>query len=138
MSLRALRRHRHVPAAAALIGVLLYTSLVTPHVVSRATHRALPATGADTQNVIAGDAGDYDSSLASKAHEPNCDRPASPPRKCPFCTGYAVLHVTVVGGPVTVLTAEAFDRLFTGFSGAQVVGPANLPSWHSRAPPTLS
>jgi hypothetical protein len=42
MSLRALRRHRHLPAAAALIGVLLYTALVASHVVSQATSLALP------------------------------------------------------------------------------------------------
>jgi len=138
MGLRALRKHRHVPAAVALMSVLLYTALVTSHIVSQATHRALAAPVADPQTVIAGDADCHDSSSASKAHEPSRDRPASPPRKCPFCTGYGVLNVTDVGGPVTVLTAETLDQLFTSFSGAQLVGPANLPSWHSRAPPMLS
>ena len=48
MGLSALRRHRHLPAAAALMSVLLYTALVASHIVSQATHRALPsAPGAD-------------------------------------------------------------------------------------------
>ena len=43
MGLRALQRHRHLPAAAALISVLLYTALVTSHIVSLATSLACPA-----------------------------------------------------------------------------------------------
>ena len=34
MGLNALRRHRRLPAAAALMSVLLYTALVTSHIVS--------------------------------------------------------------------------------------------------------
>jgi len=138
MSLRALRKHRHVPVAVALMSVLLYMALVTSHIVSQATLRALPAPGADTQNVIVGDASCHDSSSASNAHEPSRDRPASPPSKCPFCAGYAGFQITGISGPVPVLTAEALDQLFTRFGGAQLVGPAALPSWHSRAPPPLS
>ena len=40
-----MRRLRHLPVAAALISVLLYSALVTSHIVSQATHRALPAQG---------------------------------------------------------------------------------------------
>lgn len=134
MSLRALRKHRQVPAAVALMSVLLYATLVTSHIVSQATYRELPAAGADTQDVIAGHAGCHDSSSASKAHEPSRDRPASP-SKCPFCKGYAGLHITLIAGPVTVLAVEALDHLFTSLTGPQLVGPANLPSWQSRAPP---
>ena len=43
MGLGALRRHRHLPAAAALLSVLLYTALVASHIVSQATHRVVGA-----------------------------------------------------------------------------------------------
>ena len=138
MSVRALRRHRYVPAAAALMSVLLYTALVTSHIVSQATHRALPAQGADTQSVIAGDPGCHDApSSAGNGHHPSGGQPVSPPKKCPFCMGYAALHITLIGASVTV-PVEIVAQLVAGFDGAQRICSANLPSWHARAPPTLS
>ena len=65
MSLRALRKHRYVPTAVALMSVLLYTTLVTSHIVSQATQRVLSAPDADRQNVIAGDPGCHDALSSS-------------------------------------------------------------------------
>ena len=139
MSLRALRKHRRVPAAVALMSVLLYATLVTSHIVSQATHRALPAPGADPQDVIAGDPGCHDvPPSAAKESDPRRGHPAPQPRKCPFCTGYAAFHITFASGSVYALPLEAFAQLLESFGGAQLVGSPNLPSWHSRAPPTLS
>ena len=105
MSLRALRRHRHLPAAAALIGVLLYTALVASHVVSQATSLALPdAPGAVAQFITTGDPGCHETQpSAGKARESNRGFPASPTKKCPFCAGYAALHISVVGDFVSIL-----------------------------------
>jgi hypothetical protein len=139
MSLRALRKHRRVPAAVALMSVLLYTTLVTSHIVSQATHRELPAAGADPQEVITGDPGCHDAPpSAAKESEPNRSHPAPQPRKCPFCTGYAAFHITVASGSVYVLPLEPLAQLLERFGGPQLVGSPNLPPWHSRAPPTLS
>ena len=139
VSLEALRKHRHLPAAAALMSVLLYTALVTSHIVSQATHRALPAQDADIQTVVAGDAGCHDlPSSAGNGHHPSGGYPVSPPKKCPFCAGYAALHITLVGGSVTVLPVEIVAQRVAGFGAAQPICSANLPSWHARAPPTLS
>jgi hypothetical protein len=139
MGLRALRKHRRVPAAVALMSVLFYATLVTSHIVSQATHRALPAAGADPQGVVAGDPDCHDAlPSAAKESDPNRGHPAPQPRKCPFCTGYAAFHITVASGSVYVLPLEAFAQLLESFGGAQLVGSPNLPSWHPRAPPTLS
>ena len=81
MSLEALRRHRHLPAAAALMSVLLYTVLVTSHVVSQATASDASRADADAQPVVAGDPGCHDPlPSAGKANrfEP---RPSSFPRQ---------------------------------------------------------
>jgi len=139
MSLRALRGHRHVPAAAALMSVLLYTALITSHIVSQATQPVLPAQSADTQTVAAGDPGCHDLlSSAGNGHHPNGGKSVFPPKKCPFCAGYAALHITLVGGSVTVLPVKFVAQVFVGFGGAQPICSANLPAWHARAPPTLS
>ena len=107
MSLRALRKHRHVPAAAALMSVLLYTALVTSHIVSQATQRVSSAQDADSQTVVAGDPGCHDAlPSAAKRDDPERGNQAPPTRKCPFCTGYAALHITVVSGSVNVLPFE--------------------------------
>jgi hypothetical protein len=121
------------------MSVLLYTALVTSHIVSQATHRALPAQGADIQTVVVGDPGCHDSpSSGGNVDYPRRGQPVSPPRKCPFCAGYAALHITVVGGSVSVLPVEPVAQLVIGFGGGQLIRSANLPSWHSRAPPAVS
>jgi hypothetical protein len=138
MSLRALRKHRHLPAAAALMSVLLYTAFVTSHIVSQATHRSLPAQGADIHTVVTAESGCHDSSsLAGNAHHPSRGDPVSPPRKCPFCVGYAALHITVVVGSMSILPVEAVAQSFESLGRAQLIFPASLPSWHPRAPPAL-
>ena len=139
MSLEALRRYRHLPAAAALMSVLLYTALVTSHIVSQATHRTLPAQDADIQTVVAGDADCHDlASSAGNGHHASGGQPISPPKKCPFCAGYAALHITLLSGSVGVLPVEFVAQRVPGFGGAQPICSPNLPSWHARAPPTLS
>ena len=139
MGLGALRRHRHLPAAAALLSVLLYTALVASHIVSQATHRALPsAPGADVQSVAVDDPGCHDLlPSAGNADDPNQDTPAPPQRKCPFCAGYAALHISVAGASVGVVLVDAAHRQFGSLGSAQLIWSASLPSWRSRAPPTL-
>jgi hypothetical protein len=138
MGLGALRRHRHLPAAAALLSVLLYTALVASHIVSQATHRALPgAPSADVQSVAVDDSDCHDSlPLAGKAN-PNHDVPAPPQRKCPFCAGYAALHISVAGGAIGVLLADAAPHQVGSLGSAELIWSTSLPSWRSRAPPTL-
>lgn len=137
MSLRALRKHRHLPAAAALMSVLLYTAFITSHIVSQAAQWALPPPDADI--VVAGDPGCHDSlPSAGKGNDPGRSIPGSPPSKCPFCAGYAALHITVVGGSMGILPAvEAVAQSFESLGPAQLIFPASLPSWHPRAPPAL-
>ena len=138
MSLRALRRHRHLPAAAALIGVLLYTALVASHVVSQATSLALPgAPGAVAQSITTGDPGCHETQpSAGKARESNRGFPASPTKKCPFCAGYAALHISVVGDSVSILWDDGTAH-FAGIAGGHLTEPASSHSWHPRAPPLL-
>jgi hypothetical protein len=139
MGLRALRKHRRVPAAVALMSVLLYSTLVTSHIVSEATHRELPAAGADSQEVMADDRGCHDAApSATKESDPKRGHPAPQPRKCPFCTGYAAFHITVAAGSVYLLPLEPLAQPSGRSGGAQLVGSSALPFWHSRAPPTLS
>ena len=139
MSLRALRRHRHLPAAAALIGVLLYTALVASHVVSQATSLALPdAPGAVAQFITTGDPGCHETQpSAGKARESNRGFPASPTKKCPFCAGYAALHISVVGDPVSILWDDGTAAHFAGFGDGHLTEPASSHSWYPRAPPLL-
>ncbi len=138
MSLRSLRRHRHLPVAAALVSVLLYSALVTSHIVSQATNRAVPARGADIQTVV-DDPGCHDApSSAGNGHHPSRGHPVSPPKKCPFCAGHVALHIALVGGAVSVLPVDIVAQRVAGFGGAQRICSANLPSWHARAPPTVS
>ena len=98
MGLRALHRHCRMPAtAAALLSVLLYTALVASHVVSQATPLVLiGAQVDDAQGVAAGDPGCHELlHSAGNANDSHRGLPASPAKKCPFCAGYAGLHVTV-------------------------------------------
>jgi len=137
MSLRALRRHRHLPAATALVSVLLYTALVTSHIVSQATHRALLAQDADTQTVVDGDPGCHEPPISAGNVDPSRGHPVSPPSKCPFCAGYAALQITVGGGFMGILPVEAVAQSFENLGRAQLIFPASLPAWHPRAPPAL-
>jgi hypothetical protein len=140
MGLRALRRHRHLPAAAALIGLLLYTALVTSHIVSQGTHATVRgAPGAAAHSVAFGDLDCHHSlPAAGKGNGPGRTLPDSPPTKCPFCTGYAVLLVGVAGGSVDLVAAEAAAQSFESLGRAQLVYSASLPSWRPRAPPAFA
>ena len=140
MSLSALHRHCRLPAtAAALLSVLLYTALVASHIVSQATpHVLIGAQGTTAQAVAAGDAGCHESlPSADDANDANRGHPASPAKKCPFCAGYAALHLSVVGPCVDVPLGEAASRQFDSLGSAQLIWSANLPSWYPRAPPAL-
>ena len=140
MGLSALHRHCRLPAtAAALLSVLLYTALVASHVVSQATPRVLiGAQGATAQAVLrAMLAATSRCTSAANANDANRGLPASPAKKCPFCAGYAALHLTVVGTCVDVPLGEATSQQFGGLGSAQLIWSANLPSWHPRAPPAL-
>ena len=133
MGLRALHRHCRMPAtAAALLSVLLYTALVASHIVSQATH-SVPAglQGAGALSMAAGDPGCH------SANESHRGLPASPAKKCPFCAGYAGLHVTLAGACAGVPFGEAASEHYAGVGGAQLASSSNLPAWHSRAPPIL-
>jgi hypothetical protein len=137
MGLRALQRHRHLPAAAALIGVLLYTALVASHVVSQATSLALPgAPGAVAQSITTGDPGCHETQPSvAKPNNSNQDLPASPGKKCPFCAGYAALHLGVAGSSVVILLGEAATAHPGILSNGQQIASAGSHSWLSRAPP---
>ena len=139
MSLRALRRHRHLPAAAALISVLLYIALVTSHIVSQAILLAAPyGRGAVAQSIATGDPGCHETQpSAGKPKDSNHGLPASPPKKCPFCAGYAALNLSVVGDSVGILWGKGAARHFIGLGDGHLVEPASSHSWRSRAPPTL-
>jgi hypothetical protein len=136
MGLRALRRHLHLPAAAALIGVLLYTALVASHVVSQAKSLASPgAPGAVAQSITTGDPGCHETQpSAGKARESNR---GSPEKKCPFCAGYAALHISVVGDPVSILWDDGTATHFAGLGDGHLTEPASSHYWHPRAPPLL-
>ena len=139
MGLGALHRHCRLPAtAAALLGVLLYTALVASHIVSQATPRVLIGAHGATAQAAMGDA-DCHESLHSAANTNDANRgvPAPPAKKCPFCAGYAALHLSVVGPCVDVPLGEAASRQFGVLGSAQLISSANLPSWHPRAPPAL-
>ena len=138
MGLSALRKHSHLPAAAALLGVLLYTALVAAHIVSQAT--SLAARGAHTaaaQSVATGDDCHETQPSAGKAKDSNGGLPASPAKKCPFCAGYAALHLSVVGDPASILLGEDATTHFGGLSDVLLIEPASSHSWHPRAPPLL-
>ena len=140
MGLRALHRHCRIPAiAAALLSVILYTALVASHVVSQATPLVLiGAQVDDAQGVAAGDPGCHESlHSAGNANDSHRGLPASPAKKCPFCAGYAGLHVTVLGACADVPLGLTASQHFAGVGSAQLVSSASLPAWHSRAPPTL-
>jgi hypothetical protein len=133
MSLRALRRHCHLPTAAALISVLLYTALISSHIVSQATSLAAPA-----QSIATGDPGCHETQpSAGKAKNSNHGLPASPAKKCPFCAGYATLHLSVFGDFVGNLLCKGAETDFAGLGDGHLIEPATSHSWHPRAPPTL-
>jgi hypothetical protein len=138
MGLKALRKHRHLSAAAALLGVLLYTALVTLHVVSQTTYGVGPDALSAAAHAVISDEPCHDSlPAAGKANDHSRPLPGSPPTKCPFCTGYAVLLISVAGGSVDLLTARVAARSFESPDRPQLVCSASLPSWRPRAPPTI-
>ena len=138
MSLRALRRHRHLPAAAALMSVLLYTALVTSHIVSQATQRALPAQALILKLSL-------QAILAATIRRLRRARTGSEPRP----SGSPAKEMSVLRGICG--SAHQPRRRFcqlscrsrlspnavAGFGDGQLISSANLPSWHPRAPPTL-
>lgn len=140
MALRALRRHRHLPAAAALIGAILYAYLAASHIVSQATYAGSSASGAEIQAEVqtALVSPDCHDALPSAGKETNPGRghPARAPSKCPFCVGYAALNFAVIGSSANVLLPEALPQPFESFGGAQLAGSANSSPWHARAPPS--
>ena len=137
MSLTALRRHRRLPAAAALMSVLLYTSLVTSHIVSRATSLAAPdGLGTIAQTVAIGEPACHETgSAADKAKDTHRGRPASPNKKCPFCAGYGALHLSVVGNSVAIPLGEAATGTPGALRNCRLIASAGSHSWLSRAPP---
>ena len=133
MGLRALHMHRHLPTAAALISVLLYTVLATSHIVSQATRGAASsASGNVTRTVAKDEAGCHETG------RPNRDLPNSPSKKCPFCTGYAALHLSVVSNPISITFGAATSTQLGSLGDVRQIEPADSHSWHPRAPPRVS
>lgn len=135
--LGALHRHRRLPVAAALLGVLLYSALVASHVVSQAT--SLTAEPMAAQNSVHAAADALPSchepeAAADKADESDRGVPASPQKKCPFCAGYAALHISILAGSSFVVSVEAPARP-RAIAGAQLVHTAGSHSWQPRGPP---
>ena len=130
MVLGDLHRHRPVPAAAALVGVLLYTALVTYHTVSQVRLQL-----GDAKVEDAPESGCHESSAQSntpKTSDPGA--PASPQRKCPFCSGYAILHIAFVGSaPGYILLVETVVPLLHSFDQDFMGRPARTPQ--NRGPP---
>jgi hypothetical protein len=126
-------------AAAALIGVLLYTALVASHIVSQATSLATPgAPAAVAQSVATGEPNCHESLPSpGKANDSNRGLPAPPAKKCPFCAGYAALHISVVGDPVGILLDRSPAAHFGDLGDGHLIEPASSHSWYSRAPPLL-
>jgi hypothetical protein len=123
MGLGGLHRHRRIPTAAALVGVLLYTALVTSHIVSQATFQPLTAQAGHSHFGQAAKPNCHEptaSTNKSKTSDPS--GPASPQRTCPFCSGYAILHIAVAEGvagtmlPVGVAPPQmrGFDQAYAG------------------------
>lgn len=134
MGLGDFHRHRRLSGVIALVGVLLYVALIPGHVVSQALSGSL----ASTQGAHAGDTG---------ADEPICHRmmggakdpaapgsPASPHKKCPFCTGYASFHTGLAAGSaVLIVAAEPDVPAFASFDAATVASAVRHPQ--NRGPP---
>ncbi|MET0528985.1 MAG: DUF2946 family protein [Microvirga sp.] len=126
-------------AAAALLGVLLYTALVAAHVVSQATSLATRgAHAAAAQSTATGDPGCHETQpSAGKAKDSNRGLPAAPAKKCPFCAGYAAFQLSVVGDLASILLGEDATTHFRGLSDVLLIEPTSSHSWHPRAPPLL-
>ncbi len=132
MGLRGLYRHRRLPAAAALLGVLLYTALVTSHVVSQASLAAPNAAQASGQVAHAGDPDCHEHAPAGKGES---NIPASPKKKCPFCAGYAALHISILGGSSGyVCSVDPGAKPFAS-ADAQLFRTGGSHSWRPRGPP---
>jgi hypothetical protein len=137
MGLRTLRRHCHLPAAAALLSVLLYTALVTSHIVSLATSiAAANGLGLIVPSINVGDSGCHEAQpAADKAKDTHRSLPASPAKKCPFCAGYAPLHFSVACNSVVILLDGAATEHPGILRNGQLIASAGSHSWLSRAPP---
>lgn len=137
MSLKALHRHRRWPAAAALLGMVLYAGLVASHGVSQATSFTPEPVAAESsvQAAATGLRSCHEPDFA--AGDPDTERhsPTVPKTKCPFCVGYAALHITILGGAsfvaytttIAVPPAHAHAKLFS---------VAASHGWRPRGPPT--
>jgi hypothetical protein len=130
--LGALYRHRRLPAAAALLGVLLYTALVSSHVVSQASLAAPNAAQASGQVAHAGDPDCHEHASPGKGQS---EFPASPKKKCPFCVGYAALHISILAGALgNAVFADPGSQPFAS-ADAQLIRSAGSHSWRPRGPP---
>lgn len=136
MVLGGLYRHRRLPAVAALVGVLLYTGLATNHTVSQATLQLFA--NAQSDHPKAGDATEADChdhpAPSNISKTSNTGAPASPQKKCPFCSGYANLHIAFIGGaPGPVLPVETAATLIHNFGQDFAGRAARTPQ--NRGPP---
>jgi len=118
----------------ALVGVLLYVALIPGHVVSQALSGSL----ASMQGAQAGGTG---------ADEPICHRmmggakdpaapgsPASPHKKCPFCTGYASFHAGLAAcTAVLIVAVEPASPTLAGLDAAIMESAVRHPQ--NRGPP---
>ena len=139
MALRVLRRHRFLPAVAGIVGALVYAWLAASHIVSQTAHASSSSRGAQDQPIHATAADHACNDLPAKAakeKEPSRDHPDQAPSECPFCAGYAALHLGVVGGSADVLPREALPGPYLSLVRSHLAGLSHPRLRHARAPPS--
>lgn len=128
MGLGDFHRYRRLVAAFALASGLLYTGLIPGHVISQATAFFLPD--------------DFGAAVEMPCHEGMADtrdssapgEPSAPPKKCPFCKGYAAFMTALAGAcDAGTLDAERAALRFAVFEDGQVHRVAGRT--HNRGPP---
>jgi hypothetical protein len=127
-------RQRRLAGMIAIVSALLYVALIPGHVVSQATSGSLgsvPVAHAGGEGVE--DVGCH--KMMGGAKDPAAPGvPATPKKKCPFCTGYASFLAALGAGPaVSILAVERAPPVFASFDAAVVESAVRRPQ--NRGPP---
>jgi hypothetical protein len=126
MSLGALQRHRGLPVALALMGMMFYVVLVPWHTLSQTTLQLSKASAvtAPCSHPMVGE--------GSKT-----SKPEKPRTHCPICNGLAALQIAI-SAPATPLVLRISEKDVEQAAREQGVADASALTPQSRGPPFLT
>lgn len=126
MSLQGIYRRRRSIGLSALMGLVLYASLIPLHTVSQITIALITAKLGDSYQV-----------LCATGTPVNPDGPGVPETKCPYCKGLATFHMALPAVAIFVIT-PVICWVAIALEHKHSAASALRPSPQSRGPPSGS